>query len=122
MLGYLFDPNYKAAKNRYNTAKSKKNKLNGIKNDITNDSSSITNINKRIGYIYDDFAKVVLVTDVRSRVSTKLNALKEPYQTSDSNLSSASGEISDEIRLLDREMQSAESTMNSIKNQSNGSW
>ena len=119
---YLFDSNYKAAKNEYNAAKSKRNKLNNIKNDITNDTSSINSINKRIDYIYDDFAKAILVSDVKIRVSTKLNSLKEPYQTSDSALASACGEISDEIALLQQEMDNAESTMNSIKNQSNGSW
>lgn len=122
MFEYLFDSNYKAAKNKYNTAKSKRNKLETIKNDITNDTSSINSINKRIDYIYDDFAKAILVSDVKTRVSTKLSALKEPYQTSDSTLSSACGEISDEMALLKREMDSAELTMNKIKNQTNGSW
>lgn len=116
MLDYLFDPNYKAAKNKYNTAKSKVRKLNNIKNDITNDSSSVNTINKQIDYIYEDFVKAVSVSDVRSRVHTKLSALREPHQTADGYLNSACGEIDDEIRLLNREMNKAETKMNNIKN------
>ena len=116
MFGYLFDPNYKAAKNKYNNAKSKRNKLGNIKNDITNDSSSVSSINKRIDYIYDDFTKVVKDSTVRSRVSSKLSALKEPYQTSDTNLSTACDYIDSERAELKRQMDSAETIMERIKN------
>lgn len=116
MLDYLFDPDYKAAKKSYNNAKSKIRKLNNIKNDITNDTSSINSINKQIDYIYEDFVKAVSVADVRSRVHTKLSALREPHQTADGYLSSACNEIDDEIRLLNREMSKAETKMDNIKN------
>lgn len=116
MFDYLFDPNYKVAKNKYNNAKSKRNKLKNIKNDITNDSSSISTINKRIDYIYDDFVKVVKDSNVRSRVSAKLESLKEPYQSSDTNLSTACDYIEAERSLLKRQMDSAETTMENIKN------
>lgn len=116
MFDYLFDSNYKAARDKYNNAKSKRNKLGNIKNDITNDSSSITSINKRIDYIYDDFIKVVKNSNVRSRVSSKLDALKEPYQSSDTNLSTACDYIEAERAYLKRQMDSAETTMENIKN------
>ena len=122
MLECIFSSDYRNAKNRYDTAKAKRNKLSGIRNDITNDSASITSITKKCEYIYDNFAKTILASDVRSRVCTKLNALKEPYQTSDVHLSSARSEIDDEMRLLKREMDKAEATMDSIKNETNGSW
>jgi len=117
MFDYLFDPKYKAAKTKYNNAKSRRNKLKNIKEDITNDSSSITKVNSKIDDIYDDFCKVIKASDVRSRVSSKLDALKEPYQSSDGYLSSASSEIENERSALKRQMDSAEYTMNSIKNQ-----
>ena len=122
MFDYLFNPDYKAAKNQYNSANNRRNKLQQIKNDITNDTSSISTINKRIDYIYDDFIKVVKVSDIQSRVSTKLGSLKETYQTFDSNLVSACDCIESERSVLWRQMSNAENTMNSIKNQTNGSW
>lgn len=115
MFDYLFDSNYKVAKSKYNNAKSKRNKLENIKNDITNDSSSVTSINKRIDYVYDDFTKVVKNSSVRSRVSSKLDALKEPYQSSDTNLTKACGCIDAERSYLKRQMDNAETTMENIK-------
>ena len=122
MLEYLFDKDYRNAKNRCNNAKSKIKKLNKIKDDITNDSSSINSINHRIDYINEDFAKAIRVSDVRRRVSSKLNSLKEPYQTSDGNLKTACDYIDNENAILQRQVNSAQSEMNTIKNQTNGSW
>lgn len=122
MLEYLFNPDYKAAKSKYDAANSKRNKLLKIKQDITNDTSSINAINHRLDYIYDDFAKTVRASTIRSRVSTKLNALKEPYQTSDNNLKTACDYIDDECSVLQRQMNSSQTTMNSIKNGGSGSW
>ena len=116
MFDYLFDPNYKAAKNKYNDAKLKKYKLENIRNDITNDSSSITAINRRLDDIFDDFTKTVKDSTVRSRVSAKLDVLKEPYQSSDINLSRACYCIDAECAHLTRQMDSADTTMEKIKN------
>lgn len=116
MLEYLFDPKYKSAKSKYDSAKKNIVKLNRIKNDLTNDTSSISSINKKLDYVYEDFKDAVLVSDVRSRVYTKINGLKEPHQTSDGYLVSAVDEINDEIRVLKKDMQSAENRMDNIKN------
>lgn len=122
MLEYLFDSDYKAAKSKYDTANSKRNKLIKIKQDITNDSSSINTINHNLDYIYEDFAKAIRISSIRSRVSTKLSALKEPYQTSDGNLRTACGYIDAECSVLKKQMDTSQSTMNSIKNGGAGSW
>lgn len=122
MLEYLFNSNYKAAKSKYDTANSKRNKLIKIKQDITNDTSSINTINHRLDYIYDDFAKAIRVSTIRSRVSAKLSALKEPYQTSDGNLKTACDYIDAECSVLKKQMDSAKTTMDSIKNGGAGSW
>lgn len=122
MLEYLFDKDYKAAKSKYDTAKSKRNKLIKIKGDITNDSSSINTINHNMDYIYEDFAKAIRVSTIRSRVSSKLAALKEPYQTSDGNLTTACGYIDAECAVLKKQMDTADTTMDSIKNGGAGSW
>lgn len=122
MLGYLFDSDYKAAKSKYDIANSKRNKLIKIKQDIANDSSSINTINHNLDYIYEDFAKAIRVSSVRSRALIKLNSLKEPYQTSDGNLKAACDYIDTECSALKKQMNTSQSTMNSIKNGDTGLW
>lgn len=117
MLGYLFDPDYKAAKAEYKEAKSKRDKLQGYSSDITNDTYSINAINKKIEYVYEDFEKIIMDSTLRKSVSDKLNALKEPYQTNDNNLSNACSMISRERTHLKQIMDDAEDTMQAIKDQ-----
>lgn len=117
MIGYMFNPDYQEAKAQYNNANSQYKILKKINTDLSDDTSSVDLINKRIGYIYEDFAYVILDSDVQIRVNTKLNLLKEPSQTSDTILSSARSEIDDEMRHWERKMDGAEATMDRIKNQ-----
>lgn len=116
MFEYLYDAKYKKAKKNYNNAKSKINKINKIKNDITNDSSSINVINRKIDYINSDISQAIFNLDICSKISSKLNELKEPYQCSDSNLSSANTSLDNEIHILRNEMNNSESVMVTIKN------
>lgn len=111
MLDYLFDPDYREAKNKFNDAKGKQNKLQKIKENLTNDSSSVNVINNRLDYIYSDFSAAVGVSDVKSRVSSKLSVLKEPGQWSDSYISAACDCIDAELGTVRTEMENAETAM-----------
>lgn len=126
MLEYLFDSDYKDARSKYNDAKNKRSKLISIKRDITNDSWAIDSINHSMDYIYEDFARAIRVPTIQSRVSNKLAALKEPYQTSDGILITACDYIDAECALLSSKMDNANTTIESIKKSykggDGGSW
>ncbi len=125
MFEYLTSKEYRDASKDYSKAKGNVQKLKGIKTDLTNDSSSVSAINKRIDYIYEDFCKVVKTGSVRSKVKSKLSAMKEPYQGSDSLITNAVDCIDYEIQNQNRKMSNADSTMNAIKNKNTnggGGW
>ena len=115
----IFDKEYRAAKARYNEAKSKIKDLENVKCDITNDTACITAINTKMDSVYNDFASAVMDTDVRIRILTKLEELKEQYQNVDGNLTAACGEIDADISRLRREMAEAEAEMEAIERESN---
>lgn len=117
MLEYLFDADYRRAKQRYDNAKEKRDKLSAIKDDMFNDSNSITTINTKLECITEEFAKAILDSDTYIRVYAKVNTIKEPYQANDGCFWGASNAIEDEMSLLKREMDRAQATMDSIKNQ-----
>lgn len=114
MFDYLFDPEYRAAKNRYDDAKDKIRDLEKIKRDITDDSSSITWVNRHIGEIDECIENGA--ASIASKVSNKLQDLKEPYQNSDIALRNACDRIDSEIRRLEGIMRDAQDTMERIRN------
>lgn len=120
MFEYLTSKEYRDAKNAYSKSKSNINKLKKIKTDLTDDSRSISNINGKINDIYDRFHKMVNDSGTRSRTKGKLEALKEPYQTSDGNLINAVDCIDREIGNQNSKMSNANNTMNNIKKSSGG--
>lgn len=120
MLEYLTSKQYRDAKNAYSKSKSNINRLRKIRTDLTDDSRSISNINGKINDVYDRFTKMVSESGTRSRTKSKLDSLKEPYQSSDGNIINAVDCIDREIGNQNSKMSNANSTMNSIKNNSGG--
>lgn len=97
----LFNSEYQRVKSRYNT-------IEKIRRDLMDDSSGVRKINGLIDDIYEDFTEFTLETDVRRRVATKLDSLKEPHQSVDSLLNQADQRLENESSLARRSMRSME--------------
>lgn len=71
------------------TNKQKLNKLCNIRTDLRDDSAHISTINSKIQSVADDFSSLFKSSDNTSAVKSKIEALKEPSQSNDSNLQTA---------------------------------
>lgn len=81
------------------TNKQKLNKLCKIRTDLSDDSSHISTINSAIQSVADDFADLIKYLS-SSGVKSKIEALKEPFQSNDNIISTAKSYCQYEINRV----------------------
>lgn len=85
------------------TNKQKLNKLCNIRTDLTDDSSHISTINSAIQSVADDFVDFIKSSTING-IKSKIEDLKEPYQSNDSNIKNAKSYCQYEINIVDKEL------------------
>ncbi len=88
--------------------------LEKYKRDLTDDTGDITAINRLVGDLQSDFQSAVVADNTRSVVD-KINNLIEPYQSSDSDITTAEGYIDTEISALRREIAALERALEAAR-------
>lgn len=81
------------------TNKQKLNKLRNIYADLGDDDARISTLNKAIQSVADDFSDLIDLSYCHGTKS-KIEAMKEPAQSNDSNLVSARAYCQKEIKLV----------------------
>lgn len=84
--------------------KNRISRLNRAKNDLSNDEDSIRKINTKLNEVMSDVRFFIGNTD-SSRIVSKLENLKEPYQSNDSDIYNAKSFIQYEINYLKRQIE-----------------
>ncbi len=79
------------------------NRLNRARNDLRDDSNSIREINGKINNIIEDVQSFIQVGS--SAITSKLDDLKEPYQSNDADITNARTYLQYEINYLNRKLE-----------------
>ena len=79
------------------------NRLNGIRDDLNDDDNSIRTINSRINDVIEDVQSFIQVGS--APITSKLENLKEPFQSGDSYIINARSCVKNEINYLNRQLE-----------------
>jgi len=79
------------------------NRLTRARTDLQDDYGSINDINNKINNIIDDVQSFIQVGS--SAITSKLDNLKEPYQSNDSDIANARTYLQYEINYLSRKLE-----------------
>lgn len=79
------------------------NRLSRARKDLQDDCGSINDINNKINNIIDDVQSFIQVGS--GAISSKLDNLKEPYQSNDSDIANARTYLQYEINYLSRKLE-----------------
>lgn len=79
------------------------NRLSRARNDLRDDYDSINDINNKINNIIDDVQSFIQVGS--GAITSKLDDLKEPYQSNDSDITNARTYLQYEINYLSRKLE-----------------
>ena len=77
-------------------------RLRNVRKDLCDDENSIRTINNRINEVIDDVQS--FIRSGSGAITSKLNNLKEPYQSNDSDIINAREYVRREIEYLNRQI------------------